>query len=173
MEGVAHVLPDVLMPNLRIVFCGTAAGTVSAKRQAYYAHPQNKFWRTLKAVELTPWLVSPEDYRMLLEFGLGLTDLAKSESGMDHQLPAGSLGKNARANLQAKIESFQPRVLAFTSLAAGRRFLGPSAALGDSNERIGETRLWVLPSPSPAAHWNWDQSWWLRLAKEAGSVRKG
>lgn len=173
MEDMAHVLPDVLTPNLRVVFCGTAAGTVSAKKQAYYAHPQNKFWRTLKAVGLTPWLVSPEDYRMVPKFGLGLTDLAKSASGMDHQLPAGSLGKIARASLQEKIESFQPRLLAFTSLAAGRRFLGPSAPPGDSGERIGETRIWVLPSPSPAAHWNWDQSWWLRLAEAAGSARKG
>ncbi len=168
MNGVLHVLPDVLKPNLRIVFCGTAAGTVSAKKQAYYAHPQNKFWRTLKTIELTPRLVRPDEYPALLEFGLGLTDLAKSVSGMDYQLPAGSLGKNAKTDLQAKIELFQPRFLAFTSLAAGRSFLGPFASLGDCGARIGGTRIWVLPSPSPAAHWNWDEACWRRLSEEAG-----
>ncbi|NIR58662.1 MAG: mismatch-specific DNA-glycosylase, partial [Gammaproteobacteria bacterium] len=33
------VLPDVLAENLDIVFCGSAAGRVSAARGAYYAHP--------------------------------------------------------------------------------------------------------------------------------------
>ena len=41
--GPPHVLPDLIKPGLKIVFCGTAAGTVSAKRGAYYAHPQNRF----------------------------------------------------------------------------------------------------------------------------------
>jgi TDG/mug DNA glycosylase family protein len=43
------VLPDLLRPGLRIVFCGTAAGTVSAARGVYYAHPQNRFWSALYA----------------------------------------------------------------------------------------------------------------------------
>jgi len=38
------VLPDVLTPGLQVVFCGTAAGTASAKRGAYYAGPGNQFW---------------------------------------------------------------------------------------------------------------------------------
>ena len=50
----AHVLPDLIKPGLRIVFCGTAAGNVSAARGAYYAHPQNRFWSALHAFGLTP-----------------------------------------------------------------------------------------------------------------------
>ena len=53
-SALAHVLPDVLEPGLRIVFCGTAAGHVSARRGAYYAHPQNRFWPALHAIGLTP-----------------------------------------------------------------------------------------------------------------------
>ena len=59
IAAAAHVLPDVLAPGLRIVFCGTAAGTVSARRGAYYAHPQNRFWPALHAVGLTPRLMRP------------------------------------------------------------------------------------------------------------------
>ena len=33
------VLRDVLTPGLCIVFCGTAVGSASARRQAYYAGP--------------------------------------------------------------------------------------------------------------------------------------
>ncbi|MGO9418021.1 mismatch-specific DNA-glycosylase [Roseiarcus sp.] len=165
-DAPPHVLPDVIRSGLKIVFCGTAAGTVSARRGAYYAHPQNKFWRTLFAVGLTPRLMSAEEYRVLSEFGLGLTDLMKSVSGMDHELPRDALNAEARAALTEKIGVAQPKLLAFTSLAAGRGFLGRAATFGDSGARIGETRIWVLPSPSPAAHWNFDQSWWRRLAED-------
>jgi double-stranded uracil-DNA glycosylase len=37
--NLEDVLPDVLGPGLRVVFCGTAAGAVSAVRGAYYAGP--------------------------------------------------------------------------------------------------------------------------------------
>jgi TDG/mug DNA glycosylase family protein len=56
----AHVLPDLIKPGLRIVFCGTAAGNVSAARGAYYAHPQNRFWSALHAFGLTPRQLEPE-----------------------------------------------------------------------------------------------------------------
>ena len=44
---MAEVLPDILQPGLRVVFCGTAAGRASAKARAYYAGPGNSFWKTL------------------------------------------------------------------------------------------------------------------------------
>jgi double-stranded uracil-DNA glycosylase len=163
-----HVLPDVLATSLRIVFCGTAVGTVSARRGAYYAHPQNKFWRVLYAVGLTPRLVRPEEYKLLPQWGLGLTDIAKHVSGMDRELPTGALGDEACAALTAKILAVQPRLLAFTSPTGGRRWLGRAAGFGDSGARIGATRVWLLPSPSPTAGWNWDETWWRRLAEEAG-----
>jgi TDG/mug DNA glycosylase family protein len=161
------LLPDILGSGLRVVFCGTAAGTVSAERGCYYAHPQNKFWRALHGVELTPRRLAPEEFAMLPSLGLGLTDIAKSVSGMDHGLPAGALGRLACDAMAAKIATAEPRILAFTSLTAGRRFLGRAAGFGEQPERIGETRLWLLPSPSPAAGWNWDESWWRALAEAA------
>jgi double-stranded uracil-DNA glycosylase len=168
LDAPPHVLPDVVRPGLKIVFCGTAAGTVSAKLGAYYAHPQNKFWRVLYAIGLTPRLVRPEEYSQLPDWGLGLTDIAKHVSGMDRELPARALGDEACAALTAKILEAQPKLLAFTSLTGGRRWLGRAAGFGDSGERIRRTRVWLLPSPSPTAGWNWDEAWWRKLADEAG-----
>ena len=37
------VLPDILANGLKVVFCGTAPGNVSAKAGAYYANNSNKF----------------------------------------------------------------------------------------------------------------------------------
>lgn len=166
----APILPDVLAPGLRIVFCGTAAGTVSALRGAYYAHPQNRFWVILHETGLTPRRLRPEDYAQVLGFGLGLTDLAKSVFGMDGELPRGALGAAARAALRDKIAAFEPAHLAFTSLAAGRAVLGRRAGFGEQTARLGRTRVWVLPSPSPAARWNWADNAheWAKLAAAAG-----
>jgi TDG/mug DNA glycosylase family protein len=161
------ILPDVLAPGLKVVFCGSAAGTASARRGAYYAHPQNKFWRALYTVGLTPRLIRPEEYATALAWGIGLTDIAKHASGMDHELAPGALSREACDSLTEKIKAAQPGLLAFTSLNAGRRWLGRIAGPGDSGERIGVTRVWLLPSPSPAAGWNWDLSWWRKLAEEA------
>jgi TDG/mug DNA glycosylase family protein len=160
-----HVLPDRLKPGLKLVFCGTAAGRQSALLGAYYAHPQNKFWRTLRDVGLTPRLFAALDYPRLWELGIGLTDIAKFHFGMDHQLPKDSLGRDAVAALKARIEKAAPRHLAFTSLNAGRSVLGRNAVAGEQEEGWGATRLWVLPSPSPLADNHWDIAPWQALAR--------
>ena len=166
-DAGAPILPDVLRPGLRIVFCGTAAGAVSAARGCYYAHPQNKFWRTLHAVGLTPRLLAPAEFPELPRYRIGLTDIAKHVSGMDKELPLGALGRAPCEAMAAKIHAAEPALLAFTSLTAGRRYLSREAGFGEQPERIGRTRLWLLPSPSPAAAWNWDEAWWRALAEAA------
>jgi TDG/mug DNA glycosylase family protein len=77
---MSHILPDVLQPGIGLVICGTAAGATSAKQSAYYAGRGNKFWRVLHDVGLTSRLLRPHDYPLLLQEGIGLTDLAKREA---------------------------------------------------------------------------------------------
>ena len=160
-----HVLPDRLKPGLKLVFCGTAAGRVSAERQAYYAHAQNKFWKTLYDVGLTPHLIAPAEYEMLWEHGIGLTDIAKFTFGMDHQLPRDALGEEAVAALRARIRKARPAILAFTSLNGGRKVMGPKAIAGEQPQKLGDTRVFILPSPSPLAANHWDIQPWRDLAK--------
>jgi double-stranded uracil-DNA glycosylase len=165
------VLPDLLKPGLTVVFCGTAAGRKSAQMGQYYAHPQNKFWRVLYATGLTPRLFAPHEYPLLLELGIGATDIAKHASGMDHQLPKDALGRTALDDLKARIAAAKPKLLAFTSLAGGRKFLGPHITHGKQAATIGETGIWVLPSPSPAAQNAWNEEVWHNLAREVKALR--
>lgn len=158
------VLPDRLKPGLTLVFCGTAAGRRSALLGAYYAHPQNRFWRTLHEVGLTPRLFAPAEYPLLWALGIGLTDIAKTAYGMDHQLPAGALGEGAARALRARILKAAPRHLAFTSLTAGRAVMGKGAPVGEQRERLGDTRVWILPSPSPLAANHFTIAPWRALA---------
>lgn len=164
-----HILPERLRHGLTLVFCGTAAGRKSALEQAYYAHGQNRFWKTLHAVGLTPRLFAPQDYPLLDELDIGLTDIAKFAFGMDHQLPRDALGAEAAEALRARIRKFAPRHLAFTSLNAGRAVMGKAAAAGEQPERLGQTRVWILPSPSPLAANHWDIKPWQALARAVKS----
>jgi TDG/mug DNA glycosylase family protein len=159
------VLPDILPPGLKLVFCGTAPGTVSAKAQAYYAHPQNKFWRILFEAGLTPRLLQPSEFSSLPDYGLGLTDIAKHVFGMDKELPPQALGRAAAQDLRDRIAAAKPKRLAFTSLTGGRRVMGPHAQFGRQKEKIGDTEVWILHSPSPTANWNWDAKTWRALGR--------
>jgi TDG/mug DNA glycosylase family protein len=157
-----HILPDVLQPGLRLVFCGTAASKRSAAERAYYAHPGNLFWRALFEAGLTLRQWAPSEFPRLPEYGIGLTDLAKRHSGNDDELPRDAFDVPA---LLAKIERHQPRLLAFTSKHAARAALGHATNYGLQNEIIGATRLFVLPSPSGQARGHWDLGPWLALGE--------
>lgn len=155
------VLPDVLAPGLAAVFCGSAPGHVSARVGAYYAGPGNRFWPTLHAVGLTPRRLAPAEFREVLRYGIGLTDLAKHESGVDRDLSAAAYDPGG---LRARIARIAPRILAFTAKRPAQAFLGRRPDYGWQPERIGETRLFVLPSPSGAARGHWDETHWRELA---------
>jgi double-stranded uracil-DNA glycosylase len=168
------VLPDVLVPGLAIVFCGTAAGAASARRCAYYAGPGNAFWRSLFEVRLTPRLLRPEEYAGVARFRLGLTDLAKHVAGADATLRREHFD---REHLRCKIERYRPAVVAFTSKRAAQEYVGRAVGYGLLPERIGETLLFVLPSPSGAARRYWDLSPWhelagLKAAAGTGGIRR-
>jgi TDG/mug DNA glycosylase family protein len=160
-EPDVAVLPDVLTHGLRIVFCGTAASNVSAAVGAYYAGPGNAFWPTLHRIGLTPRQLAPAEFRLLPTFGLGLTDLAKHESGVDVELTGSAFDPDG---LRAKIAQYAPGVLAFTSKRAAREFMGRPVAYGWQPAAIGATRCYVLPSPSGAARRYWDIRLWQALA---------
>jgi TDG/mug DNA glycosylase family protein len=148
------LIEDVLQPNLRVVFCGTALGNASAKAKAYYAHPRNVFWDTLHEFGFTradgPLL--PHEYGRVLEFGIGLTDLCKVAFGNDADLPLAAFDIQA---LRQKIEQYRPLFLAFTSKHAGRAFCGSKAELGWQQPLGSGTKVYILPSTSPNARWQW------------------
>ena len=157
------ILPDVLQPRLKLVFCGTAPSRRSAAAGAYYAHPGNHFWRALHEAGLTPRLYAPSEFRLLAELGIGLTDLAKCHSGNDSELPDDAFDVPA---LLARIKRYAPRVLAFTSKNAAHAVLQRRIfAYGPQFEYIGTTAVHVLPSPSGQARGYWDISPWKALAQ--------
>lgn len=159
-----YLVPDLLRPGLKVIFVGTAPSRISAAAKAYYANPQNKFWRTLHAVGLTPRLLAPSEYPRLLDYGIGLTDVAKRHSGMDSALPAEAWRPQ---EVQAKVEKYAPKVVAFTSKRAAAESLGTSTGklpYGPQAFSLGASQVWVLPSTSPLAHNHFSMEAWQQLA---------
>lgn len=158
-----HVLPDLLQKNLKVVFCGTAPGHKSAEAGAYYADPTNAFWKILFNIGLTSRLLSPNEFRLLPEFGIGLTDLAKFVSGNDVNLKKKHFHVDA---FEAKIMECQPRVLAFNGKRGTSEYLRTKQVkFGPQSNVLGATKIFVLPSTSGSANGSRDERYWRELAE--------
>ncbi|MBL8525529.1 MAG: mismatch-specific DNA-glycosylase [Betaproteobacteria bacterium] len=164
-RGRGYLVPDLLGPNLRLVFCGTAPSRASAAAKAYYAKPGNKFWPTLHQVGITPRGFAPHEYPELLKLDIGLTDLGKVHSGVDSELPDDAFDLIA---LKSKIARYQPALVAFTSKNAAQSALEKSVAYGLQAETWGKTQFFVLPSPSGLATRFFDIGVWQELARWLG-----
>lgn len=157
-----QLVPDLLAPGLDLVFCGTAPSPASFKARAYYANPGNAFWPTLHAVGLTPERLAPQRYPELLGWGLGLTDLNKTEYGSDHELTPAAMDAGS---LHAKIARYRPAAVAFTSKNAASLALGIKApAYGRRVERLEGAIVFVLASPSGRARSFWTIAPWKEAA---------
>jgi len=161
---MAVVLPDLLRPGLSIVFCGTAAGSASARARAYYAGPGNAFWPTLHEIGLTPVQLEPSEYERLPEFGIGLTDICKVLHGSDEEVGTAEFDVSG---LQARIAEAEPENLAFNGKNAARAALEQDVGYGLQEERIGGAAVWVLPSTSGAARRFWNIEPWHEFARHA------
>ncbi|KRE24148.1 hypothetical protein ASE66_02495 [Bosea sp. Root483D1] len=161
---IDHVLPDVLGPGLRVVFCGTQAGSVSARRGAYYAGPGNRFWPTLFETGLIPLQLGPADFRELPRYGIGCTDVAKWTSGPDTALARDHFDV---AGFLGKMRVHRPAIVAFNGKRAAQAVLpqiGRGLAYGLQPDTIDDIRVVVLPSTSGAASGYWSIEPWRELA---------
>jgi double-stranded uracil-DNA glycosylase len=156
------ILPDILTENLKIIFCGTAAGNKSAQVSQYYAGRGNKFWPILYQTGLTPRLLSPHEFRTLPQYGLGLTDLAQRAFGSDASLKKSDYDVPA---FKARMLQAAPQAVAFNGKNAAKFYYGRSSvAFGLQPDRLGEAAVFVLPSTSGAANGTWDAAHWHALA---------
>ena len=140
-------VPDVLAPGLRVVFCGINPGFVSAAAGAHFANPRNDFWRLLHAAHITSGLYEPAEQFELLREGIGVTNAAYRTTPGSGDLRRGDFD---RARLERIAEELRPEWLAFVGKEAYRGAFGERPKLGEQARRLAETRLFVLPSTSPA-----------------------
>ena len=146
---VKGAVPDVLGPNLRVVFCGINPGRASAAAGAHFANPRNDFWRLLHAADFTPRLFEPHEQHDLLALGIGLTNAARRTTRGSSDLRAADYA-GARERLEALAEELAPRVIAFVGKAAYHGAFRERPEHGLQERKLGDASLFVLPSTSPA-----------------------
>jgi G:T/U mismatch-specific DNA glycosylase len=167
MPTTLVVLPDLLGSRVTILVCGTAVGERSRSLGAYYAGRGNKFWKTLYAIGLTDRLLAPSEWRDLAGYGIGLTDLCKTEDGMDRRLAASAFDVQG---FKEKLAGIRPLAVAFNGLKAARVFYGNNAVSYGRQPTSDGMEFWVMPSTSGAANACWDISVWQQLAASRGAA---
>jgi TDG/mug DNA glycosylase family protein len=160
-------VPDVLGPGLSVVFCGINPGFVSAAAAAHFANPRNDFWRLLHAAGFTSRLLDPSEQFEVLREGIGLTNAAPRTTRGSGDLRRGDFA-GAAERLERLAEELRPAWIAFVGKEAYRGTFNERPDLGEQERRLGETRLFVLPSTSPAnAAVPWEERLrWFRKLRE-------
>lgn len=153
-EGAApsaaqSAIPDVLGRHLRVVFCGINPGRVSAAARAHFANPRNDFWPLLADAGFTPRRLDPSEQERLLELGFGLTNAAYRTTRGSGDLRRGDFAGSAE-RLERIARELRPGVLAFVGKTGFEGAFRERPELGLQQRRLAETRLFVLPSTSPA-----------------------
>jgi len=148
LAATQKTVRDVIAPDLKVLFCGINPGLYTAAVGHHFARPGNRFWPALHAGGFTNKLLSPFDELELLKSGYGITNVVRRTTASADMLTRDEIIRGGK-RLAAKVRRYQPRVLAILGVGAYRvAFDRPRAAVGLQEEKIGETRLWVLPNPS-------------------------
>ena len=143
-----RTIADVIAPDLRVLFCGINPGLWSGATGHHFARPGNRFWPALFAGGFTPRLLRPNEKHELLTYGIGITNVVMRTTAAAAELSHDEFVTGGK-KLRAKVKKFRPRVLAVLGIGAFRAaFDHPAATLGEQADRIGETRVWILPNPS-------------------------
>jgi double-stranded uracil-DNA glycosylase len=146
--AINQTVPDIIAPNLKVLFCGINPSLYSAAVGHHFARPGNRFWKTLYGAGFTNRLFNPAEDQDLIALGYGVTNIvdratARADELAPHELTAG------HQTLAAKVERYQPQVLAVLGVSAYRTaFNRPKATVGRQPEQLQNAMLWVLPNPS-------------------------
>ncbi|XXR75521.1 G/U mismatch-specific DNA glycosylase [Sorangium sp. So ce394] len=148
LAAAGKTVPDVIAPDLRVLFCGINPGLYTAAVGHNFARPGNRFWPALHAGGFTDRVLSPFEERELLKLGYGITNVVERATASADELSVDELAAGGE-RLAAKVRRYRPRILAVLGIGAYRSAFGrPHAAPGPQPETLDATRIWVLPNPS-------------------------
>lgn len=154
LAAADKTVPDVIGPDLSVLFCGINPGLYTAWAGHHFARPGNRFWPVLYRSGFTPRLLKPSEQDELLSYGLGITNVVARPTARAEELTAEEYREGGRL-LELKVARLRPRWLAVVGVTAYRAAFGDrTARVGPQERTVGGTRVWVLPNPSGLnAHW--------------------
>ena len=141
-------VPDIIGPELRVLFVGINPSLYSAVVRHHFARPGNRFWPALYQSGLISRPLTPSEDQELLSYGIGLTNVARHATARGDEVTREELTRGGRT-LVRKIRRHRPRSVAILGVTAYRAaFDVPKAVMGLQTRQLGGAPLWVLPNPS-------------------------
>jgi TDG/mug DNA glycosylase family protein len=147
-------LPDLLGPNVRLLFVGINPGLRTVAVQAHFGGGSNRFYPALYRAGITDRLISasggltPDDVAHLTAQGIGITNLFAGASARANELTVAEQRSGAKA-LAARVSVIRPGIVAMLGITAYRTaFERPKARAGLQPELLSGVPLWVVPNPS-------------------------
>jgi TDG/mug DNA glycosylase family protein len=146
--AAGRTIPDLIGPDLLVLFSGINPSLYSAATGHHFARPGNRFWPALHRSGFTERQLRPAEQFDLPAAGLGITNVVARATARADELAPAELVEGG-ALLAALVERWQPRFLAVLGVTAYRAaFARPRATIGPQADRIGGVPVWVLPNPS-------------------------
>ena len=141
-------IPDLIAPDLDVLFCGINPGLYSGATGLHFARPGNRFWRALHEGGLTATLLQPWQQQAMLDARLGITNLVMRTTATAAELDDDELRRGC-TQLARKVARYRPRAVAIVGIGAYRvGFDRPRAVVGQQPEALRGALAWVLPNPS-------------------------
>jgi TDG/mug DNA glycosylase family protein len=147
-------VPDLVGPELRLLFVGINPGLWTAAVQTHFAHPGNRFYPALRAAGVIDRDISrsegmtDDDRGYLIERGIGITNLVQRATARASELRAGEL-REGHERLHRFVARHQPAVVAIAGVTAYRSaFQRPTATTGRQPDDLAGAACWVVPNPS-------------------------
>ncbi len=175
-------VPDLVGPDVRLLFVGINPGLWTAATQTHFAHPSNRFYPALLRSGLIERTIDRSsgftraDREHLIERGIGISNLVNRATARASELSSSEL-REGGTTLVTNVARWQPVVVAVAGVTAYRTaFEKPRAELGLQSETIADAAVWVLPNPSGLnAHETVDSltDWFRRAGQAAGLISKG
>lgn len=148
LAAAGCTLSDLVVPGLRVLFCGINPGLYSGATGHHFARPGNRFWPALHAAGFTDRLLSPAEEHLLLRRGYGITNLVERATAAADELTREELVAGGR-RLERLTRRYAPAWVAVLGVGAYRSAFGRAAAIvGRQRERLVGAGLWILPNPS-------------------------
>lgn len=174
LEAVRDVtVPDLIGPNVRLLFVGINPGLWTAATQTHFAHPGNRFYPALLRAGIIERDIdrsggmSDDDRAHLVERGIGITNIVHRTTARASELTAAEF-RAGGDRLRSFVAEHRPSVVAIAGITAYRSaFRLPKATMGEQpagilcasdprrephdRSHLGfpeGVRLWVVPNPS-------------------------
>lgn len=170
-------VPDLIGPDLKLLFVGINPGLWTAATQTHFAHPGNRFYPALQQAGVIDRDIdrsegmSKEDRRHLTDRGIGITNLVQRATAKASELSDEEL-REGGSRLREVVMRRSPSVVAVAGITAYRVAFGHRAAkAGRQPDGVSGAELWVVPNPSGLnAHETVDSlaGWYRRVAEAAG-----